>query len=255
MSVSKDLDRIKQLRGAGLFVLLDPDRHTVDELAARAAAAESAGADVILVGSSLLLTATFDQAVEAIKKATSLAVVIFPGSAVQISRHADAILFLSLLSGRNSETLIGQHVKAAPTIHEHGLEAIATGYLLIESGTLSSIEFMSDTKPIPRKKPDIALAHVLAAQYLGMQLIYLEAGSGTDRPVPDEMIRYVSEHLTVPLIVGGGIKDVDTARAKIEAGADFVVVGNVLESSENTSLLAQLADAVHSVRPPTTSGA
>ena len=114
---------------------------------------------------------------------------------------------------------------------------------------------MSDTKPIPRKKPDIALAHVLAAQYLGMQLIYLEAGSGTDRPVPDEMIRYVSEHLTVPLIVGGGIKDVDTARAKIEAGADFVVVGNVLESSENTSLLAQLADAVHSVRPPTTSGA
>ena len=245
-------DRImatRKTRGAGFWVLIDPDRTPPVEAAARAADAERAGADVILVGSSLLISDTFGDAVREIRSAVKLPVIIFPGSTAQISAEADAILFLSLVSGRNPDLLIGQHVRAAPAIKAIGLEPIPTAYMLVESGTLTTIEYISDTKPIPRQKPDIAMAHALAAEYMGMRLVYLDGGSGAKEPVPTEMIRACYEYITLPLIVGGGIRSGEAAQAAVQAGASFVVVGNALEKTGGRSLLTELADAVHSSAP------
>jgi len=245
-------DRImatRKTRGAGFWVLIDPDRTAPVEAAARAADAERAGADVILVGSSLLISDTFGDAVREIRGAVKLPVIIFPGSTAQISADADAILFLSLVSGRNPDLLIGQHVRAAPAIKAIGLEPIPTAYMLVESGTLTTIEYISDTKPIPRQKPDIAMAHALAAEYMGMRLVYLDGGSGAKEPVPTEMIRACYEYITLPLIVGGGIRSGEAAQAAVQAGASFVVVGNALEKTSGRSLLTELADAVHSAAP------
>ena len=167
----------------------------------------------------------------------------FPGGASQVVPTADAILFLSLISGRNPELLIGEHVKAAPLIREYGVEAIPTGYMLIQSGTLTSVEFMSNTQPIPRNKVDIAIAHALAAEYLGMKLIYLETGSGAGASVPDEMVQAVVNYVSTPVIVGGGIRDPEEARAKVAAGASFVVTGSVVEDDHQR--LREFSQAVH----------
>jgi len=248
-STNGTLDRllaIRNERGAGFWVLIDPDRNTPEQAAKRAVRAQEAGADTILVGSSILLTDHFDPTVEAIKRAVTVPVVIFPGSTQQVSGAADAILFLSLVSSRNPELLIGQHVKAAPSIKQLGLEVIPTGYLLVESGTLTSIEYMSNSKPIPRAKPDIAMAHALAAEYLGMRLIYLDAGSGGRQPVPSDMIEACANYVNVPLIVGGGIHTGELAERAVRAGASFIVVGNALERKAGKALLSELADAVHS---------
>ena len=244
-------DRLLDARrdnGAAFWVLIDPDRHTPQEAAARAEEAERAGADAILVGSSILISDAFSQTMDEIKAAVSVPAVIFPGSIAQVSGKADAILFLSLVSGRNPELLIGQHVRAAPALKAIGLECIPTGYILVESGTLTTIEYISDTRPIPRRKPDIAMAHALAAEYLGMKLVYLDAGSGADQPVPVEMIRACAGYVTVPLIAGGGIRSGESAQAAVEAGASFIVVGNALEKTTGRSLLSELADAVHGAK-------
>ena len=245
------LDRLLDMRrdeGAAFWVLIDPDRHTPDEAAARAAEVQKSGADAILVGSSILISDRFSETVKKIKAATSLPVVIFPGSGAQVSAEADGILFLSLVSGRNPDLLIGQHVRSAPTLKAIGLECIPTGYILVESGTLTTIEFISDTRPIPRRKPDIAMAHALAAEYLGMKLVYMDAGSGADQPVPPKMIQACANYVSVPLIVGGGIRSGESAAAAVEAGASFIVVGNALEKTTGRSLLGELADAVHGAR-------
>lgn len=240
---------VRRRKGAGFWVLIDPDRLTPSDAAKRAEAAAQADADVILVGSSLLVSDHFGPAVSAVKRAVTIPVIIFPGSNAQISGDADAILFLSLISGRNPELLIGEHVRAAPAIRAIGLEPISTGYMLIESDTLTTIEYMSDTKPIPREKPDIAMAHALAAEYLGMRLLYLDAGSGARTPVPTEMITACREYVSLPLVVGGGIRDAALAHAAVQAGASFVVVGNALERETGSSLLGELAAAVHSGSP------
>jgi phosphoglycerol geranylgeranyltransferase len=243
MSVYQKLLNIRDEKGAGFLVLLDPDRMSVPEIVDLAKNSEQGGADGFLVGSSLLLSTRFDEAVKAIKANVKVPVVIFPGNANQVSKHADAILFLSLLSGRNPHLLIGEQVKAAPAIKEFGLEPIPTGYLLIESGGTTSVQFMSDTQPLPRNKPDIAKAHALAAEYLGMKFVFLEAGSGAENPVPDDIIREVKDFISVPIIVGGGIKDPDVAYKKVKSGAGFVVIGNFLE--ENDSLIKEFSDAIH----------
>jgi len=162
---------------------------------------------------------------------------------MQLTSHADAILFMSLISGRNPNYLISEQVKAAPLIQKQGLEPIPTGYLLIDGGTQTSVSFISNTTPIPRDKCEIAWAHALAGQYLGMQLIYLEAGSGAKTPVPDLMISSVKKQVSVPIIVGGGIRSPETARQKVEAGADFIVTGNVIE--KDPSLMSAFAEAIH----------
>lgn len=235
---------VRQRRGAGYLVLLDPDRLPAEELERRAAACAEAGADAILIGTSLMFS-SFDNAAAfaRIKARVEIPVIGFPGDAGQVVPSADAVLFLSMISGRNPELLIGQQVRAAPLLKESGMEVIPTGYLLIESGTLTSVEFMSNTRPIPRHKLDIAMAHALAARYLGMKLVYLETGSGAGASVPDEMVRAVVEYAGLPVVVGGGIRDGDAARAKVEAGAGFVVTGTVVE--EDQGRLRELSAAVH----------
>ena len=230
-------------RGAGYLALLDPDRLSLEELERRAVLCAQAGADALLVGTSLMLSSRNAAVFSRLKERVGIPVISFPGSAGQVVPDADAILFLSLISGRNPELLIGQQVRAAPLLKEFGVEAIATGYMLVESGVLTSVEYMSGTRPIPRHKSDIAMAHALAAEYLGMKLVYLEAGSGAREPVPDEMVRAVAEYASLPVVVGGGIRDPDTARAKVDAGARFVVTGTVVE--DDCSRLQELSAAVH----------
>ena len=243
MSVYQKLLDVRDQKGAGFLVLLDPDRMSVTDIVDLARKSEHGGADGFLVGSSLLLSTRFDEAVKEIKAHVKVPVTIFPGNANQVSRHADAILFLSLISGRNPHLLIGEQVKAAPAIKEFGLEPIPTGYMLVESGAPTSVQFMSDTQPIPRNKPDIAKAHALAAEYLGMKMVFLEAGSGADSPVPDNIVQEVKDFISIPIIVGGGIKNPDVAHAKVKSGASFVVIGNFLE--EDDSLIREFADAIH----------
>lgn len=243
MSVYQRLLDVRDEKGAGFLVLLDPDRMSVREIVDLARKSEEGGADGFLVGSSLLLSTRFDEAVKEIKANVSVPVTIFPGNANQVSRYADAILFLSLLSGRNPHMLIGEQVKAAPAIKEFGLEPIPTGYLLIESGGTTSVQFMSNTEPIPRNKPDIAKAHALAAEYLGMKFVFLEAGSGADNPVPDEIIHEVKDFVSLPIIVGGGVKEPNAAHEKVKSGASFVVIGNFLEQDD--SIIEEFAKAIH----------
>ncbi len=239
---------IRKTRGAGYLILIDPDKIDHAKLPSFVREATEAGADGFLVGGSLLLSNEIDKLLQLIKSNTSVPVVIFPGSLFQISSYADAILFLLLISGRNPDHLIGNQVTASPIIKKSGLEAISTGYMLIEGGKTTSAEFMSNTKPIPHNKPDIAVAHALAAEYIGIKMLYLDAGSGADYPVPDEMIQGIRKHCSLPIIVGGGIRTPDVAREKVKAGASFVVTGTVNEQNSHHSLVREFAEAVHSAQ-------
>lgn len=242
-SVLEYLLSVRARRGAGYLTLLDPDRLSIDQLEHRVDLSVKAGADAILVGTSLMFTAHYAECFARIKERADIPVISFPGSASQVVPTADAILFLSMISGRNPELLIGEHVRAAPLIREFGVEAIPTGYMLVESGHMTSVEFMSATRPLPRRKNDIAMAHALAAEYLGMKLVYLETGSGADASVPNDMIRAVADYISLPVIVGGGIRDAKTARAKVEAGASFVVTGSIVE--DDHARLSEVSAAVH----------
>jgi putative glycerol-1-phosphate prenyltransferase len=241
--VWSSLLEIKSRRGAGYLTLLDPDRLSIEELELRADRCIEAGADAILIGSSLMLSSGYSECFKRIKSRTDLPVICFPGSTSQVTSSADAILFLSMISGRNPELLIGEHVRAAPIIKEYGIEPISTGYILVESGMVTSVEFMSQTKPLPRTKTDIAMAHALAAEYLGMKAIYLETGSGSNESVPLKMISDVSNYVSLPIIVGGGIRDDILAREIVEAGASFVVTGSLVE--DDSARLAEVSAAIH----------
>jgi putative glycerol-1-phosphate prenyltransferase len=249
MSVYQKLLDIRKTRGAGYLVLIDPDKQPVDQLAAFAKTCEEQGADGLLVGGSLLFNDRFDAAVESIKRAVRIPVILFPGSGRQLSRHADAVLFMSLISGRNANYLIGEQVISAPLVRALGIEPISMGYLLVESGATTAAEFMSNTMPLPRHKPEIAAAHALAAEYLGMKLVYLEAGSGAQQSVPDALIGAVRGTVSIPILVGGGIRTPDEARVKVAAGASFVVTGNALEGPAGASSVRAFAEAVHSEVP------
>ncbi|MCZ6681523.1 MAG: geranylgeranylglyceryl/heptaprenylglyceryl phosphate synthase [Candidatus Poribacteria bacterium] len=236
----KVLDKHK----AGYLVLIDPDRHTTDDCIRLAHQAEEAGVDALLLGGSFL-TVELDPTAEVLQKETAIPLILFPGDAMQVSRHADAIFYLSLISGRNANFLIGEQVKAAPLMRRYEIEAIPTGYMLIDGGCQTSVGFMSGTIPLPRDKFDLAWAHALAAQYLGMKLIYLEAGSGADFPVPHQMITAIREQISLPIVVGGGITDPEVAAAQVKAGADFVVTGTIVECGTDSLLMKTFSDAIH----------
>ena len=226
----------------GVIALFDPDRMAPEGAGEVAGFVSKQGAAGILIGSSLMVTPHFDQFIKMVKKNTNKPLVLFPGCAHQVSRHADAIFFLSLLSGRNSEFLIGEQVKAVFLIKEFHLEVIPVGYILIESGNYTAVEYMSNTKPIPRTKTEIAVAHALTGEYFGMKYIYLEAGSGAKQPVPAAMVQAVKKAITIPLIVGGGIRTAADAKTIMDAGADFIVLGSILEKSKE-----QFTDIIRSV--------
>ncbi|MCX7984026.1 MAG: geranylgeranylglyceryl/heptaprenylglyceryl phosphate synthase [Bacteroidetes bacterium] len=245
LSTFNKLLQIKEQRGCGYLVLIDPDKMNGTHLERFIRSAEHTDVDAYLVGGSLLVNHEFEQVLTIIKQHTTKPVIIFPGSLFQVSARADAILFLTLISGRNPDFLIGNQVIAAPILKRIGLEAIPTGYLLIEGGCVTSAEFMSNTRPIPRTKIDIALAHALAGELLGLKLLYLEAGSGAQYSIPPEMISVIHAHCSLPLIVGGGIRTPDEAREKVRAGASFIVTGTIIEENSTTSLLQQFADAIH----------
>jgi phosphoglycerol geranylgeranyltransferase len=238
------LNTIKE-KGAAYLILLDPDKLPENKLAGFLKHCEKSGVDGFLVGGSLMVNGDFDSFIEKVKVNTNLPSIIFPGSITQISPFAAAILFLSVVSGRNPEHLIGKHVLAAPSIKKSGIEPISTAYILVESGSTTTAIYMSGSLPIPRNKPEIAAATSLASEYLGMKLIYLEAGSGADNSVPNEMVKAVSNLCTIPVIVGGGIRNPRTAREKVENGASIIVTGNYFEDENNWDLIKDFASAVH----------
>jgi phosphoglycerol geranylgeranyltransferase len=252
MNIYNYLLQTIEKKGAAYLILLDPDKLTPDKLEHFIKKCVDAQVDGFLAGGSLMLNGDFDGFIENLKQVTKLPIIIFPGSINQVSSHADAILFLSVVSGRNPEHLIGKHVLSAPLIKRANLEPISTGYILVESGTSTTAQYMSGSLPIPRNKPEIAAATALASEYLGMKLIYLEAGSGAQQTVPNEMVKAVSSVCSVPIIVGGGIKSPNIAREKVDYGAKIIVTGNFFENENNWSLIKEFADAVHKNVPIST---
>ncbi len=212
-----------------LAVLLDPDQCRGSVLASTVAVLKAHIPDFIFVGGSHTINSV-DSLIDLLKDEIKTKIILFPGNASQFSSNAHALLYLSLLSGRNAEFLIGQHVSSSVAIKKSEIEVIPTGYLLIDGGKPTSVEYISNTRPIPRDKKEIALSTAVAAELLGMKLVYLEAGSGAAHPVPPAMIEYVKSGLSLPLIVGGGIKTKLQLKEAFDAGADLVVVGNIFES-------------------------
>lgn len=228
-----------------LAVLVDPDKGSPQSWAHLAALADANGVDFFLVGGSLLVHQRLEDCVSTLKKHSNIPVILFPGSPAQLTPLADGILLLSLISGRNADLLIGQHVQAAATLKTSGLQILPTGYVLIDGGAPTTVSYISNTLPIPANKPEIAAVTALAGEQLGLKLIYLEAGSGAENPVPQEMIKAVSKQLDVPLIVGGGIRNGETAYQACQAGADVIVIGTAFE--QQPELLPEIASAVKAV--------
>jgi len=236
----------RRTNGSALFFLLiDPDKVDLSELPGMVADADAAGVDAFLVGGSLCLLNQMEETIGFIKVATSKPVAIFPGGVHHLSPAADAVLFLSMISGRNPEHLIGQHVIAAPLIRQMDLEAISTGYMIVESGHTTTTEFMSNSKPLPRGKPEIAAAHAIAAEMLGLSILYLEAGSGATLPVPVEMVRMVTSVVDIPVLVGGGLRSPADVAGRVLAGASGIVVGNYFENTERLRDLSLFTQAAH----------
>ncbi len=215
-----------------LAILVDPDKVFLKNIPDLVNNIAQTKADYIFVGGSFLSQGHFKKVVKKLRKYSRLPIIIFPGNTAQISKNADAILLLSLISGRNAEYLIGKQVEAAPKLYHSKLETIATGYILIENGRTTTVEYITNSKPIPRNKSDLAVATALAGQMLGLQLIYLEAGSGARKRVPLSMITKVKKTIQVPLIVGGGIKNKKQVLQAWNAGADLVVVGTAFENNK-----------------------
>lgn len=212
-----------------LALLIDPDKTNGDNLNSLIGYCEKFSPDMILIGGSLV-SADVADVYDQLKRRLKMPLVAFPGGLNQITSHADGVLFLSLISGRNSELLIGNHVVAAPILKKSGVEVISTGYVLIDGGVVSSVQYMSNTLPIPPNKTDIASATAMAGEFLGMKLIYLEAGSGAINPVSAPIISCVKSSISIPLLVGGGINTPQKLANAFEAGADVVVIGTAIEN-------------------------
>ncbi|MBS9525365.1 geranylgeranylglyceryl/heptaprenylglyceryl phosphate synthase [Litoribacter ruber] len=234
-SINHKFARLREESKKGVALLLDPDKvGDKTKLYSLIQTAVHHQVDFFFVGGSLLMRDLVEEVICGIKDITAeIPVLLFPGNAVQVSDKADGILFLSLISGRNPEFLIGQQVTAAPLIAQSNLEVLPTAYMLVNDGEITSVNYVSQTLPLPNHKPDLAVATALAGKYLGMQYVYLEAGSGANSPVNPEVIQSVKKATELPLIVGGGIRSVETAKAAWMAGADVVVLGNGVEKNPN----------------------
>ncbi len=225
-----------------LAILVDPDKSDIEGLRKIAEVAEATGADYLFVGGSLLTRDNMVSCIDELKENSEVPVIIFPGNMLQISPNADALLLLSLISGRNPEMLISNHVIAAPMIRSSKLEVIPTGYILVESGKITSVLYMSNTLPIPFDKTDIAICTAMAGEMLGLKIIYMDAGSGAIHAVPMEMVRAVRQNIQIPLVVGGGIRTPEDALETWDAGADIVVIGNAAET--NPDIIFEIGEAM-----------
>jgi putative glycerol-1-phosphate prenyltransferase len=237
--IYKEWQEAKQTGKKKFVVLIDPDKikklETVLDMAAQG------GVDYFFIGGSLVVNNQLDKTIEAIRERCHIPMILFPGNSFQLSYKADAILFLSLISGRNPDLLIGKHVISAPYLKLSPLEIISTGYILIDGGINTTVQYMSNTIPIPSNKADIAVCTAIAGEMLGLKTMYMDAGSGAANPVPTQMIEAVSNAINIPLIVGGGIKDPETIAQNLKAGADIIVVGNAIE--HNPNLLGEMKEA------------
>jgi len=233
----------RQLGRKKLAVLIDPDQMRMSKLEQVIDLSVRCKVDYFFIGGSLLVNSQLDQCLQMIRKRCQIPLILFPGNSYQLSYHADAILFLSLVSGRNPDLLIGQHVIAAPYIRLSPLEVLPTGYMLIDGGVGTTVLYMSNTSPIPSNKSDIAVCTAMAAEMLGLRLVFMDAGSGASTPVPTDMIAAVSGAISVPLIVGGGIKSAEKVKENLAAGADLIVIGNAFE--HDPSLMIDIAATIH----------
>lgn len=245
--IQKDvLKTLTERRAMGLksfAILLDPDK-VIDKAACQKLIHMSLEnkVDFFFVGGSLIIDDNYNTIVNQIKGSCNIPVVLFPGSNMHINLNADAILFLSLISGRNPELLIGQHVVAAPILKKSQLEVIPTGYMLINSGYPTAVSYMSNTSPIPNNKPSIAACTAMAGEMMGLRTIFLDAGSGAKEAVSAKVIHMVRKSVDIPLIVGGGIRSATAAAEALQAGADLVVIGNGIE--KNPNLLIEVSNIV-----------
>ncbi len=239
------IQSLKAAKKKGFAVLIDPDKLDEKGLLTTIEVAKSAAVDFFFVGGSLVVTDTLDTVVSTIKKLCDIPVILFPGSPDQITPKADALLYLSLISGRNAELLIGQHVISAPFVKQSGLEIIPVGYMLVDGGTPTTVSYISNTNPIPSNKNDIASCTAMAGEMLGLKLIYMDAGSGAQKAIPTTMISQVAKYIQIPIIVGGGITTAEKAKENCIAGADIIVVGNAVE--KDPALIQSIATAIHSL--------
>jgi putative glycerol-1-phosphate prenyltransferase len=212
-----------------LAILVDPDGLSESDIRQKARCIEEIEASIVFVGGSFISDECLETTLSILKEETSIPVILFPGDIRQISPKADAVLFLSVISGRNPELLIGNQVIAAPYIRKMNLEAISTGYILVSGGAPTTVEYISQSRPIPANKPEIAAATAMAGEMLGMKTIYLDAGSGADSSISGELIRKVSRAIDIPLIVGGGISNLKDLHNTLNNGADIAVVGNAFD--------------------------
>ena len=235
----------KRLGKKSFAVLIDPDKVNDNNIGQLINLSVSAKVDYFLVGGSLVISNYLDECLQLIKRSCSIPTVLFPGSPSQVSKYADALLYLSLISGRNAELLIGQHVVSAPFVRKSGLEIMPTGDMVVDGGAPTTVSYISNASPLPSDKNEIAMCTAMAGEMLGMKLIYMDAGSGAKRAITESMIEKVAQSISVPLIIGGGIVEPEKAYLNCKAGADVIVVGNAIE--KDASLIREMAAAVHSV--------
>ena len=245
MDLYKNILQKKVQRKKLFAILIDPDKQKNSELLLIIKNANESNVDYFFVGGSLLINDNLNDCIKTIKDNSKIPVILFPGNAMQINQNADGILFLSLISGRNPDLLIGKQVITAPILKQTALEVISTGYMLIDSGKPTTASYMSNTMPIPRDKIGIATSTAIAGEYLGLKLIYMDGGSGAEQPIIIDMIKKVSNSIKIPLIIGGGICSAKKAIDNCKAGADLIVVGNAIE--EDPSLILDISQAIHSI--------
>jgi putative glycerol-1-phosphate prenyltransferase len=231
-----------------IVVLIDPDKFSLGNIKKTLDLSIRAKVDYFFIGGSLVVNNMLDYCLQTIRESCDIPMILFPGNSFQLSYKADGILFLSLISGRNAELLIGKHVITAPYLKVSPLEILPTGYMLIDGGVPTTVSYMSNTQPIPANKEDVALCTALAGEMLGLKLMYMDAGSGARTPVSTSMIEAVSNTIKIPLIVGGGIRTSEKALENAKAGADIIVVGNAIE--KNPDLIIEMAEAVHGINAP-----
>jgi len=245
MNILTTLQTRRAVGQKSLAVLFDPDKVEQDGLSDLLIRTIDHPVDLFLVGGSLVVDYVHREVIDTLRRHRDTPIALFPGNPLHIDPTADAVLLLSLISGRNADFLIGQHVVAAPMLRKSGLEIMPTGYMLVDSGAQTTVSYISGTMPMPSNKPDVAACTAMAGEMLGMKLMYLDAGSGAQRPVPTDMIAAVNRVIDVPLIVGGGIDSGEKARQALKAGADMLVVGNGIE--RNPDLLPELCAVMQEI--------